>query len=346
MSEEATVVQAGESAAPGGLEGAEVIDLHLDTFVPVRLAGYDPLRWHRPFLGGRFFGHADLPRLRAGGVAGAFWSITTNPLRSQRGRTRALLDGLTRLRALAEASEGRLEVAGTASAYRAARRRGAHVALPAIQGGHALAPAPESAHLPDPDIVRVTLVHLSSSWVGSTSTPLLGPKGVLSDEGRTLVRRLDRHGVLVDVAHLHPRAVRQVIEAHDPDLPLVATHTGVCGVTPHWRNLDDHALEAIARTGGVVGIIFQGAFLNRPGGPRDARAVVEHLRHVIAVCGEDHAAIGTDFDGLVVPPRGLRGAESWVAALVEAMRAEGFSDARMCKVLGENALRVLARVRP
>jgi len=46
---------------------AELIDLHLDIFIPVRLWGYDILREHRPPFGGHFFGHLDLPRMIAGG---------------------------------------------------------------------------------------------------------------------------------------------------------------------------------------------------------------------------------------------------------------------------------------
>lgn len=328
---------------------AEIVDLHLDTLIANRLFGYDPLRRHGTVLGGRFMSHADLPRLQEGGVTGALWSITTNPLRSQAGRCRALGKNLDRLRGIADRSGGKLVVAGTHAAYRAARRDGGdktHVALPSIQGGHALAPAPPSAPMPDPELVRVTLLHLTSSWVGATSTPLrLGPAGSLSDAGCDLVRRLDRHGVLVDLAHIHPRAFWRAVEVHDPEIPLVVTHTGVSGVTPHWRNLDDRQLEAIARTDGVIGVIFQTGFLTSPRGPTDAGLVVDHLEHIISVCGEDCAAIGTDHDGMVTPPRGLRSAECW-PQLVEAMLARGFSRSRIDKVLGENFLRVLARVRP
>ncbi len=330
---------------------AEIVDLHLDTLITHRLFGYDPLRRHGSVLGGRLMSHADLPRLQEGGVTGAMWSITTNPLRSQAGRCRTLGKNLDRLRSIADRSAGNLVVAGTHSAYRAARRGSpgaekVHVALPSIQGGHALAPAPPSAPMPDPDLVRVTLVHLTSSWVGATSTPLrLGPAGTLSDDGCDLVRRLDRHGVLVDLAHIHPRAFWKVVEVHDPQIPLVVTHTGVSGVTPHWRNLDDHQIEAIARTGGVIGVIFQAAFLRSPGGATDAGMVVDHLEHIISVGGENCVAIGTDHDGWITPPRGLRSAAGW-PQLVEAMLARGFSRSRIEKVLGENFLRVLAQVRP
>ncbi|MDF1561964.1 MAG: membrane dipeptidase [Deltaproteobacteria bacterium] len=327
-------------------EVAELIDLHLDTLIWQRIFGYDPLLRHEGYLGGRLLGHADLPRLLEGGVKGAHWSITTNPLRRQTGRSQALLRNLRGLRDLVERSEGALQIAGSLGAYREARAAGAHVVLPAIQGGNALAPAPRSAALPDPDLIRVTLVHLTSSWIGSTSSPLrLRPGAGLSEAGKELVRRLDAHRVLVDLAHIHPRGFWDAVDVHDPSLPLICTHTGVSGVTPHWRNLDDRQLEAIAATGGVIGVIFQETFLESPGGAQDANMVVDHLDHIISVCGEDHAAIGTDHDGLVTPPRGLRSASGW-PRLVETMLVRGYSEARIRKILGENFLRVFGAIRP
>ena len=57
----------------------ELVDLHIDTMIPPRLWGYDPLvRHHGAILGGRFFGHLDVPRMFEGGLSGAMWSITTN----------------------------------------------------------------------------------------------------------------------------------------------------------------------------------------------------------------------------------------------------------------------------
>ena len=57
----------------------EVVDLHLDTFIPMRLFGYDPMRRHgQGILRGRHFGHMDLPRMQDAGLSGGMWSITTN----------------------------------------------------------------------------------------------------------------------------------------------------------------------------------------------------------------------------------------------------------------------------
>ena len=67
----------------------EIIDLHLDTFIPPRLWGYRVHGRHRGGpLGRHFFGHVDLPRLQESGLSGAMWSITTNPFRTPAARWR------------------------------------------------------------------------------------------------------------------------------------------------------------------------------------------------------------------------------------------------------------------
>src|SRR4029453_19022109 len=153
---------------------SELVDLHLDTFIPPRLWGYDPLVRHRGGpLGRFFFGHADVPRLLDGGVVGAMWSITTNPFRGAAARWRAFRDNLDALRALIARSAGQLEEVRTAASYHAARARGAHACLLAIQGLNALEGAPEGVRsLPDNGIVRATLVHLTNAVYGATSSPL------------------------------------------------------------------------------------------------------------------------------------------------------------------------------
>ena len=159
------------------------------------------------------------------------------------------------------------------------------------------------------------------------------------------MQQLDAERVFVDLAHIHPDAFWDAVEAHDASLPLIVTHSGVDGVNPHWRNLDDRQIKAIADSGGVVGVMFHRGFLCRPGGPKDGRAVVEHLDHLIEVGGEDCVAIGTDYDGAVNPPTDLRSADTY-PRLIQHMLDAGWTDDRVRKCLGENFLRSWAALRP
>lgn len=331
------------------LRRSELIDLHIDTFIAVRLFGYRLERRHGPGpLYGRLMGHLDWPRMREGGLSGAMWSITTNPFRTPTGRFQAFLNNLQRLRRILDRPGSDTRVVKDLAAYRQARAEGAHGAFLAIQGGNALEAAPDGpASIPDDLITRVTLIHLTNSVFGATSSPMSwfrGDRG-LSTRGKDFVRALEARRVLVDLAHIHPRGFWDAVEVHDRSLPLVATHTGVTGVRPHWRNLDDRQIKAIADTGGTVGIIFSVHFLSRRGGPKTADMVIEHVEHVIKVVGEDFVSVGSDFDGLIVPPADLRSGMAY-AVLVEHMLKRGYREERIRKILGENALRTIGLMRP
>ena len=327
----------------------EIIDLHVDTFIPPRLWGYRVLSRHRGGpLGRHFFGHLDLPRIREGGLSGAMWSITTNPFRPKRDRWRTFLRNLRKLQQMVHRSQGAMRIARTHAEYRAARDNHAHAVIPVIQGGNALEAAPRGAlDIPDNLIARVTLVHLTNSVYGATSSPhhrLRWSKG-LSPQGAELVKQLNHQRVFVDLAHIHPKAFWDAVNVHDPSQPLLSTHTGVDGARKHWRNLDDDQLRAIAKSGGTVGVIFATQFLKRRRGPRDANMVVEHMAHIIRTIGEDHVSVGSDFDGAISPPRDLAGGDHY-PVLVEKMLVAGWTEARIRKVLALNFLRCFQALRP
>lgn len=326
---------------------SEVIDLHIDTFIWQRILGYDPLVRHtRAPLGGWFLGHADFPRAREAGLAAATWVVTTNPFKEAHDRFQTLLENLERFTQTVAKFSADFSLVRTYSEYRRARENGLHGAFVGIQGGNALEVEDSVERLPDDLVLRATLVHLSSSELGSTSSPLrLGGDRGLSALGRRLVERLNAARILVDLAHISPEGFWDAVDAHSPHVPMVVTHTGVGGICRHWRNLDDNQLRAIARSGGVVGILFHGPFLGDWPWRARSQRIVDHIAHVIKVAGEDTPALGSDFDGAIIPPTDLRSVLE-LPRLVEHMLARGFSERQIRKVLGENFLRVLADVRP
>ncbi|UJR80686.1 dipeptidase [Sandaracinus amylolyticus] len=323
----------------------EVIDLHLESFIPPRLWGYDLLARNRlgP-LGGRFFGHLDVPRALEGGLTGAMWSIATNIARGASARPALLETNLRDLQRTLERS-GAITAVRTPSEYRAARAQGKHAALLAVQGGNALEGAEENvASIGGGLITRVTLVHLSNSIYGDTSSPLRlrGDRG-LTDAGREMVKRLNDAKVLVDLAHVSPKGFWDAVEVHDRAQPLIVTHTGASAVHPMWRNIDDDQIRAVADTGGVVAVIFHHAFLGR--GVRDGRRVIDHLEAILRAGGEEAAAIGSDYDGAIIPPPDLRDGAHAYYRLVSYMLERGWKEDRIRRVLGENFLRSWSRLR-
>ena len=332
------------------LRDSEVVDLHVESFIPPRLFGYDLNREHGVGpTGGRLFGHLDFPRALEGGLTGAMWSISTNIVRGATGRWRVLQKNVEQLRAAIDGTKGDMVAVRDRAEYDAARAAGAHAAMLAIQGGNAYEGAPDGpASLRGGWITRVTLVHLSNSVYGVTSSPakLFRRSRGLTRRGASLVEQLNAERIFVDLAHISEGGFWAALEQHDVSQPVIVTHTGVDGVRRHWRNLSDAQLRAVADTGGVVGVIFQKGFLRRRGGPNDGRMVVEHLKHILDVAGEDVAAVGSDYDGFIVPPKNLRDGRFGYARLLQHLLDAGMSDVVIRKVLGANFLRAFQELRP
>ncbi|MET0385458.1 MAG: membrane dipeptidase [Polyangiales bacterium] len=326
------------------LRASEVIDLHVDSFIWTRIFGYDLQASHgRGALNGWLFSQFDLPRAARGGLTGAMWSITTNPWRSAEGRARVLAENVERLTQLLEAG-GRARVVRTASELRRARAEGLHAALLAVQGGNAF---DRDEHvLASGAITRVTLVHMTNSAVGATSSPLrLGADRGLGPRGRELVERANQSRTFVDLAHISRRGFFEAAEIHDRSQPLLVTHTGVSAVHPSWRNLDDAQIKRVADTGGVIGVVFHGEYLSGSffGGP--VEPIAAHLAHIVNVGGEDAAAIGSDWDGAIVPPAAIRSCEQ-LPRVVQALLDRGLPERVVHKLLGANFLRAFGQLRP
>jgi membrane dipeptidase len=172
----------------------------------------------------------------------------------------------------------------------------------------------------------------------SPSSPDIGPG--LSDAGRGLVRRCGELGILVDVSHLNEAGFWDVARLEAG--PIVATHSAAHALCPTSRNLTDRQLDAIASSGGLVGIVFACRFL-RPDFADDANTPVEliaqHARYVADRIGPEHVALGSDYDGATIPAE--LGGVAGTPRLLDTLRAAGFGAEELAQIAWENWRRVL-----
>jgi membrane dipeptidase len=170
-----------------------------------------------------------------------------------------------------------------------------------------------------------------------------GTRG-LTDAGREVVHRVHARGGVVDVSHASDAATDEMIALAKKDgAPVVATHSNARSLAPHPRNLTDDQIRRIGETGGVVGVNFHSRFLTARGRAR-LGDVVEQIQHMTSVAGVDHVAIGSDFEGDILPPPELRDVGGF-PRLARALTDAGMIAADIAKVFGGNAERVLCASR-
>ncbi|MHC4223685.1 MAG: dipeptidase [Planctomycetota bacterium] len=167
-------------------------------------------------------------------------------------------------------------------------------------------------------------------------------EGGLTAEGASLVKEMDRLGMVHDVSHLSRTSLEDLLGTARG--PVIASHVGSDAVHADARNLTDDHMQAISQRGGVVALVLFSGFL------ADGRAsfddAVRHLLHMIEVCGVDHVGLGTDFDGGFGRdelPTGIRSAAD-LPKFADALFAEDLAEGEVAKICGGNLRRVLTSV--
>jgi membrane dipeptidase len=320
---------------------ALVLDSHNDVLLAVVDYGFDlGLDGLSP---GRLRTHTDLRRMRAGGLDAQFFAVYVDdefvPRKpSERGRaTRRAIDLIAALREQVHRHGDVLELATSSADIRRIASEGRIAALIGIEGGHAIEDDLEKLReLRRLGARYLTLTHFAAnSWADSATSP---PRhNGLTAFGRKVVAELNRLGMMVDVSHVSPKTVADVLRASRA--PIIASHSSARALCDHPRNLGDEELREISRHGGggggVVMVNFYDGFLDgrkvplleeawkasralhsrhkdSPDRAQEAMArwwtergiertpsavLVDHIEHVIRVAGPTHVGLGSDFDG-------------------------------------------------
>jgi len=313
------------------------IDFHADSLMWSRWMGYDLQSRHSPPLPwAALGGHVDVPRLLEGGFGAQFFGLVSLPIGQRAGLAVVIDQQIDALDRAVAHDPTRLTKVRTADEIRGARGRGAVGALLGIEGAHALeGDADKLDHFARRGVRYLGFAHFSAN---EAAYPAYG-RGRRDGEGltpfgRELVRRCEALGVIVDLAHINRKGFMEACAM--AARPPIVSHTGVLGAFAHWRNIDDEQLRAVASRGGVVGVIFCPRYLGGDGlGP-----VVRHLKHIVDVCGEDAPALGSDWDGFIIPTQDLRDA-AHLPLLTDALLEAGVGEEAIGKILCGNAMRVL-----
>ncbi|MCP4698120.1 MAG: peptidase M19 [Gammaproteobacteria bacterium] len=318
---------------------AFVADLHADS-----------LLWGRDLRKRHSRGHADLPRLRDGGVdLQVFGVVTKVPGSYNYNSNSGDTDKLPLLflavwrspktwfnpkdRALAQAGE--ITWLAEKSPLSLVLRRDDLSAkgvkgLLALEGMHALGGKKEALiEFYSAGFRMMGLAHFFDNEIAGSAHGV--DKYGLTELGRSLIPQMESLGITIDLAHASPAAIEDTLGLATK--PAVVSHGGVKGTCPGLRNLSDTQLRNIAENGGVVGI----GYWKEAVCEASLKAIVAAIVYTIKVAGVNHVGLGSDFDGTIVSPFDTTG----LPMLTEALFAAGLSKEDVGKVLGGNVQRVL-----
>lgn len=332
-----------------------VADLHADSL----LFGRDLLERSR-------VGHVDLPRLREGGVGLQFLTVVTktplgmnieatdgerpdmltlagavqlSPFLTRGLLGRALYQAECLDELLARAQGGLHPVRSRADLEallaRRAQEPGTVGVVLGLEGAHALEGDPARlGELVDAGFRMIGMAHFFDNEFTGSAHGL--EKTGLTEKGRDLLRRMEATGVLLDLAHLSPAAIDDSLAL--ATRPPLVSHAGVRGTCDNVRNLSDAHVRAIAARGGVIGIGYWATAVCGT----DMAHVSAAIRHVVALVGDEHVALGSDYDGATT----VGFDTSALPSLTQQLLDDGLSEESIRRILGGNVLRVLREVLP
>jgi len=162
--------------------------------------------------------------------------------------------------------------------------------------------------------------------------------------GRAVVPELNRLGIVVDLAHANDAAFYEAIELSRK--PVEFSHGAVFALAPHWRNLSDDQLKALAANGGVIGIAPYPHFIDQDPKNQTLRRFVDHIEYVCELAGDDHVGFGADYDGMGPDTVAILPSYADMPQLTQAMLDRGFSEETILKFWGGNFLRVMRQTVP
>jgi membrane dipeptidase len=334
---------------------------------PLDVAAYD-LRHPTPK-------HTDLARLEAGEVGAQFWSIYIDGEMKDSGYARVQLEQFDIARRMIARYPDRLSLALTADDIERAFRKKRLASLLGMEGGHAI----ENSL----GVLRsyyalgaryMTLTHnVTLDWADAALDS--ARHAGLTEFGKEVVREMNRLGMLVDLSHVSPGTMSDVLDV--AEAPVIFSHSSARALVDHPRNVPDSILARLPKNGGVVMVTFVPQFVSieckvwedagdsvrkalRASVPDTSEArrqweqweaahpptsstvaqVADHIEHVRQVAGVDHIGIGSDFDGVDYTPVGLEDVSKFPNLFAELIR-RGWSDADLKKLAGQNLLRAL-----
>jgi membrane dipeptidase len=318
--------------------------------------------------------HTDLPRLRAGGVTGQFWSVFVPCALAGDAAVTATLEQVDFVHRLVRAFPDDLALCRTADEVDAATAGGRIASLMGMEGGHSINSSLGTLRMMHALGVRyMTLTHNENvPWADSaTDEPVLGG---LSDFGRDVVREMNRIGMFVDLSHVSADVMRDALDVSTA--PVIFSHSSALEVCKHPRNVPDDVLGRLAMNGGVCMVTFVPPFVDqahadwffdsldvvrgRGGDPRrfedvdpvlrerlplappmpGVSVVADHVEHVRDVAGVEHVGIGGDYDGSVTFPAGLEDVAGY-PRLFDELRSRGWSEEDLRALGSGNVLRAM-----
>lgn len=329
--------------------------------------------------------HSDLQRMFEGGVDVQIFSIYCDQTFGQGTAFSYANREIDSLYAIVARNPGKMEIVTNPKTLLQVVKKKKLASMLGVEGGHMI----EGDLNKLDSLFRRGVRYMTLTWNNSTGWAtsakdetshafITSPYG-LTDFGKSVVKRMNELGMMVDISHVGEKTFWDVLKIVNK--PVIASHSSVYTLCPVFRNLKDDQIKAIAKNGGVIQLNFYSGFIDStyekkqkaffdahkkeydslvakehtgffilqllskeyPDETKSLRPplslLIDHIDYIVKLVGPDHVGLGSDFDGTESTPLGLDGVQDF-PHITEALLARGYSEKNIEKILGGNFLRV------
>ncbi len=297
-----------------------------------------------------------LPKLKEGGVDFEFYTVggDTSNFSGMDELTVGTFRRIDLAYAEVEESPSFALVTSTTELLRA-HEQGKRALLLTIEGA---APVREDLSLLR-DMYRLGLRSICICWFkGNPTGDGVGEarNGGLSNFGRSLIKEMNRLGMVVDISQCGPATVSDILDVSEQ--PIIASHSNASGQYKHRRNLTDQQIERIAKGGGLVCVTSFPAHVSEDS--PNIEKFMDHIDYIVRLVGVDYIAMGLniivhseEFAADFFKKGNIEFTNMWLPGLEDVnlmpevtrrLIGRGYSDEDIAKIMGGNALRLLRQV--
>ena len=214
---------------------------------------------------------------------------------------------------------------------------GKRAAILTVENGSALGGDINNVkYLHDRGVRCITLVWNFDNEIG---TGVKGGDAGFKDFGRQVIPEMEKYGILADVSHLNDTGFYELLEIAAK--PFVATHSNARSLCSHARNLTDDMIVQMVKRDCLIGLNYYTNFICDDGSCESPDTLYRHICRFFELGAEKNLALGSDFDGSVLP-EWLNSPEK-VAEFYDYIISRGLSQEQADGIFYANALGFLKK---